>query len=425
MKIVMINHTFQQEQFCKRWRVLAEEHKDWDVTLLAPSEWTWGSGKAVTFGKVEKKNGYEFEHQNFRVKQIHIKNHKARSWTSKDMIEQLESIQPDCVYHIGSHTQESLMQILDYKKNKNPNLKVFAFSMRGPQQNVENIPNLMRHDKSIVKKCLRFFQYYYEKSKVKKLNSLCDAVFCHYPDGMECFKKEGFDKPIFMQTQVGVDTEVFYPDANKRKLIREKYGIADDEYVFGSAVRFNPSKGVPKVLEALPNNGRWKYLLMGSGLPEEIDAIKALIKQRNIESKVILTGFIDWNSMAEHWNAVDCAIHYTQTTPTWIETFSLSLVQAMATGLPVIGSTSGSVPYQIGPDGIIVDENDTQDLANQINWVLNNQDAAKDIGEKLYRRTINSFSTNHLNNLFYRTINNIIIGHYSAKDIDMVNSDII
>lgn len=425
MKIVMINHTFQQEQFCKRWKILAETHKDWDVTLLAPSEWTWGSGKAVTFGKVEKKKGYEYESENFRIKQIQITNHRARSWTSDDMIKQIDYMQPDCVYHIGSHTQESLMQILNYKKRNNPNLKVFAFSMRGPQQDIDNIPNLMRNDKNVIKKCLRIFQYFYEKSKVKKLNSVCDAVFCHYPDAMECFKKEGFDKPIYMQTQVGVDTEIFYPDLYKRAAIREKYGISDDEYVFGSAVRFNPSKGVPKVLQALPQDGKWKYLLMGSGLPEEIEAIKKLVKERNIEDKVILTGFIDWNSMAEHWNAVDCAIHYTQTTPTWIETFSLSLVQAMATGLPVIGSTSGSVPYQIGPDGIIVDENDTHELANRINWVLNNQAEAKAIGERLYNRTINSFSTSHLNNLFYRTVNNLIEGKYCDNDIDMASTDII
>lgn len=331
MKIVMINHTFQQEQFCKRWKMLAEEHKDWDITLLAPSEWTWGSGKAVTFGKVEKKTGYEFESDNFRVRQIRIKNHKFSSWTSKEMIEQIQMINPDCVYHIGSHTQESLMQLLNYKK-KHSKLKVFAFSMRGPQQNLDNIANLKAHDTNFIKKLLRNIQYMYEKSKVQKLNALCDAIFCHYPDGLECFKKEGFKKPIFMQTQVGVDIDIFYPDEEKRNKIRKKYGIADDEIVFGSAVRFNPSKGVPKVLEALPINGKWKYLLMGSGLPDEIEAIKRIVKDRGLEKKVILAGFIDWNAMAEHWNAVDCAIHFTQTTPTWIETFSLSLVQAMAIG---------------------------------------------------------------------------------------------
>lgn len=420
MKIIIINHTFQQEQFCKRWRVLAEEHKDWDITLLAPSEWVWGSGKAVTFGKIEKKKGYNYEDNNFRVKQIRIKNHKFTSWTSEEMISQIEEINPDCVYHIGSHTQESLMQILDYKMRKKPELKVFAFSMRGPQQNIDNIPNLMRNDKNILKKFLRIFQYFYEKSKVRKLNNLCDAVFCHYPDGMECFKNEGFNKPIFMQTQVGVDTDVFYPDQKKRRIIRKKYGIEDDEYVFASAVRFNPSKGIPKVLKALPRNGKWRYMIMGSGLNEEIEYIKNIIRNRNIEDKVILTGFIDWSLMAEYWNAADCAIHYTQTTPTWIETFSLSLVQAMATGLPVIGSTSGSVPYQIGKQGIIVDENDIQGLADKINWVMDHPYDAKVIGNHLYYRTIKSFSTVHLNNLFYRTVNNIIKGIYCEEDIDMV-----
>ena len=85
--------------------------------------------------------------------------------------------------------------------------------------------------------------------------------------------------------------------------------------------------------------------------------IKAEIKENGLQDKIILTGFIEtWQDMAKYWNALDCAVHMPLTTPMWEETFSLALVQAMITGLPVIASSSGSVPYQVGDEGIIIKE---------------------------------------------------------------------
>lgn len=422
MKIVIINHTFQKNQFCKRWKLLADMHPEWDITLLAPAEWTWGSGSAVTFGIVEIMHGYEYEGTNYHVKKIKIKSKRYFGWTSKEMIIELCKIQPDCVYHIGGHTQESLMQILNYKKRLFPKVKVFAFSMRGPQQDISNIVNLLKNDKKIVKKFFRIFQYLYERSKIKKLNKYCDAIFCHYPDGMNSFRKEGYEGPIFMQTQVGVDTEIFYPDEIKRKTIRDKYNIGDS-FLFVSAVRFNSSKGIMQILEALPVEGNWKYMIIGSGLPVEINDVEKKIIERGLKSKVILPGFINWQEMASYWNAADCAIHYAQTTPTWIETFSLSIAQAMATALPVIGSTSGSIPYQIGPDGILVEEHDVEKLHKMIQWVIENQKAAKEIGRKMYLRSMQSFSIKHLNKLFYETVNDLMINSYDINKIDMTNYD--
>lgn len=425
MKIIIINHTFQKTQFSKRWHDLAKSHSDWDITLLAPSEWTWGTGKATTFGKVEKRQGVEVEDRNFHIKTVAIKTSKYFGWTSEEMLKEIDTIQPDCVYHIGSHTQESLMQILDHRRKTDGKYKVFAFSMRGPQQNLSNIFNLQRLDKNVIKKGLRFLQYFNEKRKVQKLNKYCDAIFCHYPDGMKAFIDEGYKGPIFMQTQVGVDTSIFFPDQGKRDRVRKQLGIDESTYLFASAVRFNPGKGIIQVLNALPKDGNWKYLLMGSGLPNEEKMVKDTIAKNGLEDKVILPGFIEWENMADYWNAADCAIHFTQSTPTWVETFSLSLVQAMATRLPVVGSSSGSVPYQIGPDGIIVDEQDIKSLNGKLKWIYMHQDDGKIIGGKLYDRTVRSFSTSHLNKLFYQTVNELLKGHYDKSKIDMTRCNVI
>ncbi len=425
MKIIMINHTFQDNQFSKRWKLLAQAHPDWDITLLAPSEFKWRTSDGLKVVESATAKGYEEETDNYRVKMVNVKpgNSLGMTWTSDEMIDYIDKAQPDIVYHIGSHAQESLMQILNYKRKKRPDLIVYAFSMRGPTQNISNFKNMRNEDKTLPRKLYRTIQTEYFKYKLKLLNKYTDAIFCHYPEGMQAFREEGYKGPIFMQTQVGVDLDIFHPDENKRKQIREKYDLGD-AFVFASAVRFIDGKGVVQMLQALPVEGNWKYLLMGSGNEREVKAIQDTIKERGIEDKVILTGFINWEEMAAHWNGADCCIHFTQSTTKWVETFSLTLVQSMATGLPVVGSSSGSVPYQIGPDGIIVDEKDIDELHNQLQYLVNNPDKAKEIGKKLYERTTRSFSTKHLNNLFYATVTDLLNGVYDERKIDMADCDI-
>jgi len=139
-----------------------------------------------------------------------------------------------------------------------------------------------------------------------------------------------------------------------------------------------------------------------------------------LEDKIILTGFIDnWTDMAEHWNALDCAVHTPLTTLRWEETFSLALVQAMITGLPVIGSSSGSVPYQIGPDGIIVEERNITAIREQMLRMMNSAEDRKQIGSAMRKRALECFSIYHLDELFYLTVQDIVNGVYDEEKTDM------
>ena len=176
------------------------------------------------------------------------------------------------------------------------------------------------------------------------------------------------------------------------------------------------------IINALPKEGDWVYLMMGSGLENEERNLKELIKQRGLESKIIQPGFIPLKDMPKYWNAIDCMLHVPKKTLRWEETFSIALVQGMITGKPVIGSDSGSVPYQIGPDGIIVPEGDVHALHEKIEWILSHQDEAKTIGKKLQERTYNSFSIIHLDEMFYDTVmEDVLQDKYDEKKVDMAN----
>lgn len=415
IKICIFNHTFQKPEFYKRWRLLAEKYSDIDVTLLAPADWTWGESKGLTYGMVEYLKGCAVEEERFHIHLIDVRHTRRIGWVSERMEQEIAELRPDIFYYIGAHYDLSFMKIFEFKKKYHlDNMKIMLFSMRGQKLSLrfEKSKHPVQLAKNIVK-------YAIFKSRLNRLNKNTDAVFCHYPVGRDEFIREGYHGPIYMQTQVGVDTEVFRPNPESRQKIREKYNIGD-AYLFGSASRFTSDKGLSEVIAALPKEGNWKYLMMGWGRDDEVEKIKTEIAERGLEDKIILTGYIHtWAEMAEHWNALDCAVHMPLTTPLWEETFSLSLVQAMATALPVIGSSSGSVPYQIGPEGIIVPERDIEALNAQFETMLANPAYGVEIGKKMFKRATRCFCTRHLNDCFYDTIQDILVGVHDENKVDM------
>lgn len=412
--IALINHSFQINYFSRRWELFAEDHPNVEVFLVAPKEYEWYAGKRYSYAGSITHTSKEIDKGNFHRRLVDMQTRPG--WESDDYKPLFDKIKPDIIYLIGTN-RSALYQLLKLREKFYPNTKVINFSMRGPAQNLRlDVENC-----GFFRKVWRVYQYHKAKKRLAYYNSHLDAVFCHYPEAIKCYRKEGFYGPIYMQTQVGVNPEWFHPDDNARKEIREKYNISDDTYLFGSASRFAPSKGLSDIVNALPTErDDWKFLMMGTGNDEEVKYLSDLIKSRGLEDRVILPGMIDWYEIAKYWNAIDCAVHVPRTTLRWVETFSLSAVQPQATMKPVIGNTSGSVPYQLGFDEMIVPEGDLKSLKEKILWVLSHRDEARIVGEKMFRRTIDSFSIKHLNDMFYETlVEDVLQGQYDIKKIDM------
>ena len=352
VKLLLINESFTNPIFYRRWELLAQVHKDWDITLLAPKKENI-KATSGSFGRNITIQGEVVEKENFHIRLFQKKHIPFGGWISPDFKRILLELKPDVIYNIGAHNQISLYQLIWLRNKYLSNAKLLSFSMRGPNYNISHFKESCKPFSRYVK---RRIYYIYAKLGLSYFNKYIDAVFCHYPDALRCFRQEGYNGPIYMQTQVGVNPELFYVDGDSRKEIRKMYNISDDTYVFGSATRFTEDKGLYEIINALPKDGNWIYMMMGSGVKEEESKIRELIKKRGLEEKIILPGFIQLEEMPKYWNAIDCMLHVPNSMFSWVETFSIALVQGMITGKPVIGSNSGSVPYQIGPEGIIVPE---------------------------------------------------------------------
>ena len=415
MRIIVFGEQFHSPAFYRRWELFAQSYPDADLTLLTPIEIKKNQKKDFGFGGSISR-GKSVEEGNFRIRLIERKS-KPLGWTSPDFKPILLEVKPDVIYVSGGHYALHLFQILHIRNRYLPNTKVVSFSMRGPAYNLENWKMRVKPFSSYLKR--RLFVYPYVKYGLKYFNKYTDAVFCHYPRAVECFRKEGYKGPIYMQTQVGVNPELFHESSEWREEIRKKYNLNDD-YVFGSGTRFIIEKGVDDIIAALPEEGHWKYMIIGAGKPNEMERIRRAIEKKNVGDRIIMTGEIKFSDMPKYWNALDCVVHVPRASVQWEETFSIALVQAMITGKPIIASDSGSVPYQVGPEGMIVPAGNIDAIREKMRWVLSHPEEAKEIGEKMRRRAYNCFSIRHLNALLYKTFKeDVIPGQFDLSKADM------
>jgi glycosyltransferase involved in cell wall biosynthesis len=151
----------------------------------------------------------------------------------------------------------------------------------------------------------------------------------------------------------GVDLRRFNPDETARAQIRHTLGFAASDLVVGFAGRFVPEKGLPLLMSALDGvPTSWHALFVGGGVLEP--ELRRWAQARGGRA-VILTD-ITHTRMPEYLNAMDLLAIPSLTTTRWREQFGRVIVEAMACGVPVIGSDSGEVPHVIAGAGLIVPE---------------------------------------------------------------------
>ena len=92
-----------------------------------------------------------------------------------------------------------------------------------------------------------------------------------------------------------------------------------------------------------------------------------------------------------------------KTTPGWKEQYGRVLVEAMACGLPVVGSSSGAIPEVLAgyPKGQIFEEENVQDLVFKIQMAYHLKfPEGFDLGNFLHKFDVENFVSEHLK--FYK-----------------------
>ena len=107
-----------------------------------------------------------------------------------------------------------------------------------------------------------------------------------------------------------------------------------------------------------------KVTLVGGGPMEH--ALRRQVSLLNLDSVVDFPGPMLPEEIAHVLCEFDVLVLPSRTTPTWKEQLGRVLIEAMASGVPVVGSNSGAIPEVIGDAGLIFPEGDQDALAERL-----------------------------------------------------------
>ncbi len=185
-----------------------------------------------------------------------------------------------------------------------------------------------------------------------------------------------------------------------RIAVRNKIGLAPDDYVAIVVARFDPVKDLitairvtDAVIKSVPNA---RLVLVGDG-PER-DAVEGEIRARQLQPHVRLLGFR--RDVPELLAAADVCLLTSLS-----EGIPLSLIEAMSEGLPVVATRVGGVPEVVidGQTGILTRAQDVGAMAAAITKLAQDRPLSESLGEYGNRRARECFSQDRMCDK-YRTL---------------------
>jgi glycosyltransferase involved in cell wall biosynthesis len=203
---------------------------------------------------------------------------------------------------------------------------------------------------------------------------------------------------IISMTQMGVGEMVKYLKVNAKKVhpiyeshhnrfrvlskdnlgsVREKYHLPDKFLLFVGGL--NPLKNFSNLLKA--------YCLLRSEIPHKLVAVGfkrwkfegdlKLVTQLGLEKDVLFTGFVPDEDLPAIYNLADLFVF-----PSLYEGFGIPVLEAMASGCPVVTTKTGCSREIAGDAAILVDPRNPEEIAQGISRILSKPELRRHMIEK-------------------------------------------
>jgi glycosyltransferase involved in cell wall biosynthesis len=136
---------------------------------------------------------------------------------------------------------------------------------------------------------------------------------------------------------------------------------------------------VDDLVDALAELDRRRYQLeiVGSG-PREA-ALRERVRRLGLERQVRFTGWLDRAQLARRYREADLF-----TLAPWVESLGGSFLEALASGLPIVGSTAGGIPELLGHGrhGVLVPPHRPHELAQAIDRLADDPRLRAEMGRR-------------------------------------------
>lgn len=183
-------------------------------------------------------------------------------------------------------------------------------------------------DRAVKRMAVKLTKYY--------CDTKCDELIVPTEKIKNLFNKRYGIKRNMAVIPTGIDIERFYhtkeleESANK---LREKYKIEKDDFIVGAVGRVALEKSFDKIIinlnKLIKINKKIKFMLVGTG--PDLDHLKKIVEDLEIEDNVIFTGLVDYDDIPSYYQLFSVMVSYSNT-----ETQGLTIIEGLAASLPVI-----------------------------------------------------------------------------------------
>jgi len=196
----------------------------------------------------------------------------------------------------------------------------------------------------------------------------------------EVWRGKGYQGPLAVIPQFGVDPAIFFP--------RERsYG---GTFTVGLVGRLVEEKGGALLLDALADlGGAWRLDVVGEG-PARYP-LQAQAQQLRVGDRVTFAALAS-GRMPGYYQGLDVLAVPSLTRPNWKEQFGRVIIEAMACGVPVVGSSSGAIPDVIGDAGVIVPEGDRRALSAALARLRQSPELRAELGARGRQRVLERYT---------------------------------
>ena len=204
-------------------------------------------------------------------------------------------------------------------------------------------------------------------------------------DAQDVLRRKGFYGPIHIIPQFGFDTEIY------RRSLPRPARAADAPFTLGYLGRLVESKGLPLLVEALVSLPEYcRVVFIGHGpMKSELEALAIRL---GVAQRVTFQAGVPTYEVPKELQQLDVLVLPSLTRPNWKEQFGRVLAEAMACETPVIGSSSGEIPYVIGDAGLVFTEGNVQELVACVYKLLENPELYTTLAIKGRQRVLEHYT---------------------------------
>ncbi len=239
---------------------------------------------------------------------------------------------------------------------------------------------------------LEFCETFAGRMKIRLWLSHADAVIAPSAELHEKSALTGISEERLHYIPNGVDAEKFKPG--------QSFGVVDKDFGLDPACpvvicprRLEPKNGVEFLIRAVPlirsEMPDTQFLVVGGGFPEERERFETFLADHGQRGGVVFTGNVPNASMPMFY-----ALSTVSVLPSIMEATSISGLESMACGLPLVGTRVGGIPEIIrdGESGLLVEPRNPEAIAAAVLRLLRDAGLRAALGAGARKRVETEFA---------------------------------